>query len=576
VAAKNNTARRPTPSKKTDDGGIKAFLTKAGAAKFRHAHHRTLVDHLLGTAQILRRWRQPEWIQNAGAVHSVYSTEAYTKQLIPLARRNEVRAVAGEESERLAYLFCVLSREDFWARTKHGVGDSSELITIRHAGRSTSRESLGAIDVYALMILHMANIAEQSRGPGGGPGEWLSTVSGIGAKLDQAYVTLPTAFAFCSATVSVDEERQARDKYQAGLRLADDANAAASAAEAARLCVWPAEPCAACAYRLLACGNVAGAGKWIKEADRRLAELGICWDPRLDFDQWRHLNSLIAEIASGTKNLPPTLPRLDLNDPARFIKALERSISAPPPKRSRASVPSNRMPDRFAGYIESFSEEAPGVGLGFYPGLDTKPWYDARPFALARELTAHFHEIREEFRRISAEEFHPESEDIARTGSWDVFIFYERGRKNVANCGRCPVTAGIIESNETVRTLAGLIYFSRLRPGTHIAAHKGPTNLRLRCHLGIQIPDGDCRLRVGPKIHDWKEGACIVFDDSYEHEAWNHTNEERVVLIVDVWHPDLSDTERVLLRGLHKYANGVANSLIQYWGANKRAAKQYD
>ena len=153
-------------------------------------------------------------------------------------------------------------------------------------------------------------------------------------------------------------------------------------------------------------------------------------------------------------------------------------------------------------------------------------------------------------------------------GDWDVAFFYERGRRHEETCLACPVTTRGLEAYPTVRTLAGLIYASRMRGATHIAPHRGPTNLRLRCHLGLQVPDGDCAIRVGGETRRWEEGKCLVFDDFYEHEAWNHTEGDRIVLIVDLWHPGLSAVEVELLAGLQSYAAAHARRLNRYWAAN--------
>ncbi len=123
----------------------------------------------------------------------------------------------------------------------------------------------------------------------------------------------------------------------------------------------------------------------------------------------------------------------------------------------------------------------------------------------------------------------------------------------------------MIDGDGVMRTSAGLIYASRLAPGTHIAPHRGPTNIRLRCHLAITVPEGDCGLRVGDQTRRWEPGHAIVFDDSFEHEAWNHTEAERIVLVVDLWHPDLSPEEIRLLTSLH----GQAARLASYWRANE-------
>lgn len=85
-------------------------------------------------------------------------------------------------------------------------------------------------------------------------------------------------------------------------------------------------------------------------------------------------------------------------------------------------------------------------------------------------------------------------------------------------------------------------FFSRLQPGAHIPPHHGLTNSRLTVHLPLIVPEG-CEIRVGGTMHQWEEGKIVAFDDSYEHEAWNRSNSDRVVLIFETHHPDLSPTE---------------------------------
>ena len=100
-------------------------------------------------------------------------------------------------------------------------------------------------------------------------------------------------------------------------------------------------------------------------------------------------------------------------------------------------------------------------------------------------------------------------------------------------------------------SISSLIVFSSgqviwMRPGTRIRPHHGYTNARLICHLPLIVPS-ECALRVGNETHAWREGEVIVFDDSVEHEAWNLSKEPRVVMIFDVWRPELSDKEQGLV-----------------------------
>jgi len=235
---------------------------------------------------------------------------------------------------------------------------------------------------------------------------------------------------------------------------------------------------------------------------------------------------------------------------------------------------------RMNAYIGSFLTNQGNARMGVYPGLSSAPFHDTTRLPGAAALEQNYPVIREEIEALAATEFHAESEGLKERGTWDVFLFYERGRKNEENCARCPVITRLIESHNTVRTQAGLLYVSKLSPGTYIKAHRGPTNVRLRCHLGIRIPDGDCGLKVGGETRRWQEGRCIVFDDSLEHEAWNQTAEPRVVLIIDFWHPDLTPMEIAYLEGLHRFASFQAVSLNRYWSANadarSKARTHYD
>lgn len=82
-----------------------------------------------------------------------------------------------------------------------------------------------------------------------------------------------------------------------------------------------------------------------------------------------------------------------------------------------------------------------------------------------------------------------------------------------------------------------------MHPGVHVWPHCGPTNCRIRAHLGLVVPEGP-RIRVVNETRTWNVGEFIAFDDSFEHEVWHDGDSLRLVLIVDMWHPDLSDVER--------------------------------
>jgi aspartate beta-hydroxylase len=264
---------------------------------------------------------------------------------------------------------------------------------------------------------------------------------------------------------------------------------------------------------------------------------------------------------------------LDPGQAEQLSQALGRYGQRQPAKAQAGMQRLNR-------YIGTFLTNQANARMGVYPGLASAPFHDVTRLPGALALERNYAAIKAEIEGLAAGEFQAEAEGLMERGAWDVFLFYERSRKNEENCARCPTITRVIEASNTVRTQAGLLYVSKLSPGTHIHPHLGPTNLRLRCHLGIRIPDGDCGLKVGGETRRWEEGRCIVFDDSLEHEAWNHTGEPRIVLIIDFWHPDLTPTEIAYLEGLHRFASFQAVSLNRYWSANaesrSKARKHYD
>jgi len=123
------------------------------------------------------------------------------------------------------------------------------------------------------------------------------------------------------------------------------------------------------------------------------------------------------------------------------------------------------------------------------------------------------------------------------SGDWSVYYLYLHNMDFAENRARCPETCKAIDA---VGSQYHHAMFSALAPCTHVTKHCGPTNKKLRCHLPLVVPPGDtCRIRVGDETRTVQEGRCLVFDDSWEHEAWNDGDGTRVVLILDVWHPDL-------------------------------------
>ena len=202
----------------------------------------------------------------------------------------------------------------------------------------------------------------------------------------------------------------------------------------------------------------------------------------------------------------------------------------------------------------------------FFPGIASQPYYPRKHFPWLEALEAATDVVREELRAVLAEGQPLESflgPAAAATGqgmlrssgnqaaAWDAYFFYRHGERYDEHCAHCPQTTALLDALPLVRIRdhAPETLFSILTPGSHILPHTGVTNTRLVTHLPLIVPP-DCAIRVGGEEHVWQEGRCVTFDDTWEHEAWNRSEQTRVVLILDSWHPDLSEVERAAVTDL--------------------------
>ncbi|MEM9384069.1 MAG: aspartyl/asparaginyl beta-hydroxylase domain-containing protein [Pseudomonadota bacterium] len=87
------------------------------------------------------------------------------------------------------------------------------------------------------------------------------------------------------------------------------------------------------------------------------------------------------------------------------------------------------------------------------------------------------------------------------------------------------------------------VLFSVLAPGQHITPHYGLANTDATVHLPLIVP-GDSALRVADVIYPWERGKALAFDDSFIHDSWNNADSERVTLLFEAWHPDLTEQEQ--------------------------------
>jgi aspartate beta-hydroxylase len=200
----------------------------------------------------------------------------------------------------------------------------------------------------------------------------------------------------------------------------------------------------------------------------------------------------------------------------------------------------------------------------FFPGLAHIQFFDRRQFPWADALERASEDIIAEVRAIVAagtgvvpyiqrEPNRPafDTRGLLDNPDWGAFYLIKDGTTLADNAAHCPRTMAAIGGLPLCRIEGRTpsVLFSLLRPGARIPPHHGFLNTRLICHLPLIVPPR-CGLRVGNETRGWRKGELLVFDDSIEHEAWNLSAELRVVLIFDVWRPELSEQERTLVSAM--------------------------
>jgi hypothetical protein len=194
----------------------------------------------------------------------------------------------------------------------------------------------------------------------------------------------------------------------------------------------------------------------------------------------------------------------------------------------------------------------------YFPFLPQIQFYERETFPWFAQLEAATDAIRAELREVMREPnaFAPyvqgnpnrprkDEGGMLDNPAWSAFYLWKNGEPVPENAARCPRTLAALEHVPLARVpnRSPSILFSLLRPGAHIPPHHGLVNTRLICHLPLLVP-GQCTFRVGNDVRDWVEGRAWAFDDTIEHEAWNRSNETRVILLFDIWRPELTDEER--------------------------------
>ena len=240
----------------------------------------------------------------------------------------------------------------------------------------------------------------------------------------------------------------------------------------------------------------------------------------------------------------------------RVAAALEaKAIDLTPAERSRI----DRLASNVSRRTRTYHSEASHF---HYPGLRVREFHDRAEFPWLEQAEALTETITRELAAVASAPDaalvpyvqYASSEPLAQwralnhSRDWTAIHLLQRGAAIEPNAALCPETMAFLGAMDQpwIAGCGANAMFSMLAPQTAIPAHSGVANFRLLCHLPLIIP-GKCWFRVGEPVRDWQPGQAWVFDVTIEHEAMNETDQLRVIMIFDIWHPDLSPAERAAI-----------------------------
>ena len=183
--------------------------------------------------------------------------------------------------------------------------------------------------------------------------------------------------------------------------------------------------------------------------------------------------------------------------------------------------------------------------------LPAKAYHDdSKAWQVVRALEEHASEIRNEILaayrdgKFSDRYEYDSVADLPLLGHWGEINIIRQSVPQPKIVEMLPVTSRVVLSiPDAVTMIHGGSKVSVIDGGSLVRPHTGCCNSRLRVHFGITIPD-NCGIIVDGEARTWTEGQCMVFDDSFVHSVWQNSTQVRIILIVDIWHPNLDESAR--------------------------------
>lgn len=269
--------------------------------------------------------------------------------------------------------------------------------------------------------------------------------------------------------------------------------------------------------------------------------------------------------AAQSRSVPPAL-HPGLQRAEQFLAEADRAFADHLLGQLRgAGIDAGTATPRVAEALRMVAGEHPlylqQPSMFYFPGLAQRPFFERTDFEWAPAIEAATDSIRAELLAMidnSSDRFGPyvtaspdrppPNNPLLDKPDWGAAWLWKDGVIAGGMDELCPATLAALElaPQPAIPARAPIALFSRLTPGTHIQPHHGLLNTRLICHLPLIVPDG-CSIRVGAENRSWREGEMLIFDDSFEHEAWNRGASDRTILLFEIWRPDIDADERAQL-----------------------------
>jgi aspartyl/asparaginyl beta-hydroxylase (cupin superfamily) len=281
-----------------------------------------------------------------------------------------------------------------------------------------------------------------------------------------------------------------------------------------------------------------------------------------------HYNGAALDIAAGAGALPPDLARgvakaqeARARVQASMLDVVQDELQAAGYSQRKSHRRFTHALDVLTGRKQPYFQQPTAF---YYPELPNIQFYPREQFPWLDAVEAATEAMTEELEAVLADEaaaFAPYLKTMPKITNrsdyslidsmdWSTSFLFKNGEETPV-AARCPRTLAALADAPLCRVKGRSpeILFSQLKAGAHIRPHTGALNTRLICHLPLIVPP-NCRFRVGSDVREWEKGKAWVFDDTIEHEAQNGSDQTRVVLIFDIWRPELDEEERALVTSL--------------------------